>query len=268
MEVYIESVILNNFIMDYMLLLLSRRCLRLGVKRLRIVFSAFLGTVFAIITPLFSMNKAFTFIVKILQGALIVLFCGRFYSIKVYVRCFYLFLFFTFSFGGAVYGLFYLSGIRYDVFLRASDQAIHTVVLSVGFVVFVISDKMIKKLYVRKEVANFMRVCELEINGKKYKANGFLDSGNRLRYKNEPVIISSPDFSLKLKRGGALNGIIPHFVFVSTVVGKRIIPVYKFPKIKIYNGGCSNIIKNVMIGISEDENACGEFDLILGIMFA
>ena len=269
MEVYVEYVVLNNFIIDFLLILSARDVMKLPESKVCSVFSAIVGAVCAVVTPLFKMNAAFTFIVKFFEGALIVLVSGRFPNLRGYIRCFYLFLFFTFAFGGAVFGFFGLIGVDYDVFLMTSSESGFTIILSVVFFTYFILRRLIAKFYKKKEIHNFVRKCEFYLNGKKYSLNGFLDSGNRLKYKGNPVIIASPKLSLRLMKDGAFNGALPRFTTVSTVAGERLLKMYGISMIKIYNDGGWNIISNVMLGLSECEiKSGGEYDLILGTVFA
>ncbi len=270
MEVYIEYVAINNFIIDYMLVSLTRKSMKLPYKRVYVCLAALIGALFAIVTPLLKMNAAFTFITKFFEGALIILISGKFTNFRAYVRSFYLFLFFTFAFGGAVFGAFYLSGASYDVFMRTSPEELTlTVILLIVFALYFITGKVVGKLYKKSEITNFIRKCEFTVGGKTYIANGFLDSGNRLRYKNEPIIIVSQKLSEKLLKDGAFSGVIPRFAGISTIAGERLIKVYKISRIKIYNGKTENIIDNVMLGMTERGVRCGgEYDLILGTVFA
>ena len=116
MVVYVEYVAINNFIIDCLLILSARKAMNLPLNKAFVCLSAAVGAAFAVVTPLLKMNAAFTFVLKFFAGALIVLFSGRFPNFRIYLRCFYLFLFFTFTFGGAVFGEFYFAGISYDVF--------------------------------------------------------------------------------------------------------------------------------------------------------
>ena len=270
MEVYIEYVAINNFLIDYMLVSLTRKSMKLPYKKVYVCLAALVGALFAIVTPLFKMSAAFTFIAKFFEGALIILISGKFTNFRAYVRSFYLFLFFTFAFGGAVFGAFYLSGTSYDVFTRTSPEELTlTIVLVIVFVLYFITGKVIGKLYKKREITDFIRKCEFTVGGKTYVANGFLDSGNRLRYKNEPIIIVSQKLSERLRKDGAFSGVIPRFASVSTIAGERLIKVYKISRIKIYNGNNENIIDNVMLGMTEkDVRSGGEYDLILGTVFA
>ena len=128
---------------------------------------------------------------------------------------------------------------------------------------------LIKKLYKRKEITNFIRKCEFTVGGRIYIVNGFLDSGNRLRYKNDPIIIVSPKFAAKLMKNEVFSLVRPRYSTISTIAGEKVIKIYKISRIKIYNGTSVNIINNVMLGIAEREfMSGGEYDLILGTVFA
>lgn len=269
MEVYVEYVALNNFIIDFLLISSARDIMKLPESKACAFFSAFLGALCTVITPLLKMNSAFTFIVKFFEGALIVLFSGKFPNLRSYIRCFYLFLFITFAFGGAVFGFFGLIGADYDVFLRTPSESGFTIILAIVFFTYFVLRRLISKLYKKKEIHNFVRKCEFCLNGIKYSANGFLDSGNRLKYKGNPVIVVSPELSARLIKNGAFKGLMPRFTSVSTVAGERLLKMYEIREIKIYNDGGWNIVNNVMLGLSECEiKSGGEYDLILGTVFA
>lgn len=270
MEVYIEYVAINNFLIDYMLVSLTRKSMKLPYKRAYVFLAAIAGAFFAIITPLFRMNAAYTFIAKFFEGAFIILISGKFTNVRAYIRSFYLFLFFTFAFGGAVFGTFYLCGTSYDVFIRTSPEELTlTIILVIVFTVYFITGKVVGKLYKKREITDFIRKCEFTVGGKTYVVSGFLDSGNRLRYRNEPIIIVSQRLSEKLRKDGAFSGVIPRFASISTIAGERLMKVYKISRIKIYNGNEENIIDNVMLGMTEkDVRSGGEYDLILGTVFA
>lgn len=270
MVVYVEYVAINNFIIDCLLILSARKAMNLPLNKAFVCLSAAVGAAFAVVTPLLKMNAAFTFVLKFFAGALIVLVSGKFPNFRIYVRCFYLFLFFTFAFGGAVFGAFYFAGISYDVFSRTTPaESVLTIILLIVFVMYFVACALIKKLYKRKEIANFIRKCEFTVGGRIYIVNGFLDSGNRLRYKNDPIIIVSPKFAAKLMKNEVFSLVRPRYSTISTIAGEKVIKIYKISRIKIYNGTSVNIINNVMLGIAEREfMSGGEYDLILGTVFA
>lgn len=78
LRVYIEVVILDNFLMDYFLLYALAQCFVPRPKTYRLVLSALLGTVYAVLAPL----KAFLFlqsaVCKVASSAVMVwMACGR-----------------------------------------------------------------------------------------------------------------------------------------------------------------------------------------------
>ena len=96
MAVYLEYVFLDNFIIDCILITLARKGLKLQTKKLRTTLSALFGATVAVLLPLLKLGVAIGFALKMPIGLLIVLLSGKFRNIKEYVKCFYLFLFFTF----------------------------------------------------------------------------------------------------------------------------------------------------------------------------
>lgn len=65
MEVYIEYVITDNFIIDYFLLSLALKYSKAHVNKKRIALSAVIGTIAAVLMPIFNASAAIKFFIKI-----------------------------------------------------------------------------------------------------------------------------------------------------------------------------------------------------------
>ena len=108
MTVYVEYVVLDNLVIDFLLLILSFRVCRVDINRWKILFGACLGTAFAIVFPLIRINGMLLFLLKIMVGELIVFVSARFKSCGEFLKTFAVFLVFTFSSGGALIGVCFL----------------------------------------------------------------------------------------------------------------------------------------------------------------
>ena len=270
MIAYVEYVLADNFVIDCMLIKIARRTLKLETKKTGVIFSACIGSIFAALLPLFKLNDGFSLIVKLLIGLLMVFVSGKFNDFKSYVRCFYVFLFMTFLFGGAVFAFFYAFGVDFDKWTYSNDSGLPLcVILVVVWIVYLVAKRLIKIIYGKKEIAEFVRKCKIYIGDRTLVANAFIDSGNRLKYDDSPVAICSEEFSGLLKKSGALKGRFSDCVMLSTVSGKKLVTVYKIDKMEIYNGEKPNIIYNVIIGLtSSDFKSKGEYDLLISPIFA
>ena len=267
MVVYLEYVFLDNFLIDAMLILLARKSFRLKVKKGMICLSAFVGAFFSVITPFFNLSMGLAFLLKMPIGVLIVLCSGRFRSLKEYVKCFYLFLFFTFLFGGIVTAFFWGFGLSFDPINYSHGSEVPLfLVLGLVFLGYLFCQKIIGDIYKRKVVSNFIINCKIESDGKIFDFLGYLDSGNSLCYKptGSPIVLCSQKIGEKLKKECSILDFAHDVVTVATVAGKSLVPIYKIEKFWIYNGENPNILYNVMLGVVKGEFSSGEeYDLLL-----
>ncbi|HBF86456.1 MAG TPA: hypothetical protein DDW54_02115 [Clostridiales bacterium] len=269
MEVYVEYVLADNFIIDLILVYLARISLKLDVKKARLFLSAALGAAVAAVFPLLDINGGFLLIIKFVSALLIVAASGKFAKKKQFIFCFYLFLFYTFLFGGAVLAAFFALGIDINVWTYSSSVPVG-IIFAVVFFLFFGTVRLIKIFTAEKTVSDFSRKCAVIIGGIKFSVTGFIDSGNRLSYgrTGSPIALCSPSFKKKLLRSGALEKVVFDEVSFKTAAGKSYMKVFKAEKFLIYNGNDANIINSVMVGLPDGDVGGTDYDLVLGAIFA
>ena len=118
MQVYIEYAFLDNFIIDFILLKLSYTCARVKTSVLRLFVATIVGTMFAIVVPLFSLNNIVLLPLKLFVGVLIVYIGAIFNNFKHYVISTFYFFAFTFLSGGVIIAVFNLALIDYKVYFN------------------------------------------------------------------------------------------------------------------------------------------------------
>ena len=101
MEIYIEYVLIDNLVINYLILLLVKKTMKLKTNKLKMILSSLLGAVVAIILPLFDLPGLISVIVKIALGVIMLLTLTRFYKFKEFVFSFLLFLGYTLFLVGA-----------------------------------------------------------------------------------------------------------------------------------------------------------------------
>ena len=273
MVVYVEYVLTDNLIIDFLLLTLARKTYKLPVNFLRTAVSSVLGALLALAFPLLNrFGGGWIFLLRLVSGLLLILMAGKFKNFKEFIFCYYLFIFYTLLFGGSVAAAFYLTGIKYDVLtgVNAADFPLGFSV-AVCSIIFLAVNKAIKALYRRKDIVRFTVDCAVCMLGESYPLKGFIDSGNRLVYKKtgSPVILCSPSAAKKIFFKNDLSALALGDMEINTVAGKSFIKIYKLDKIVIYRGDAPNIINNVVMGLSEvgfDNDR--DFDLILSPILA
>ncbi len=99
MQVYIEYAILDNFFVDYFLLRQAAVLLRVPFKKRRLILSSVIGTVVAVVLPLFDLPTVVGFILKILLGTVISFTAVNHRNFLGYIKYFNVFFLLTFFLG-------------------------------------------------------------------------------------------------------------------------------------------------------------------------
>lgn len=271
MEVYIEYLLLDNFVIDGVISALTLKALRLSVKKWRIALAAAFGTAAAFLIPLIRLHAALLLVIRILTGAAMAFLIYNHKSFKRYFICFLIFMLITFILGGACLGILFLAGA--DITSAAmldyqSGVPIGLIVLAVAITVFFVRWLC---LYFNKskDIAGFIRRAELHINGGSVSFDAFIDSGNQLYDSGSglPVVIVESTLLIGLLKN-TLSNLLNydakegpkstlkngHYIEYSTLNGKNTrLLVFRPDKLVIYSQGQANIIYDVMIGIYNDK---------------
>ncbi len=192
MEIYIEYAILDNLLIDYLLLKETAVFLKVKTKKLKLIFSAILGTIVAVVLPLFKIEKVFLFLIKILTALIMAVFAVNHKSAKSYLLYFNVFLLATFLLGGACFGVLSIFGINYS--LEAYYQAkIIPVGLTIflGYLFIVLTKRFVKENFKSAKIAKTLIKCKIVVDGLNFPFNAFFDSGNFLKDEKTglPIVI-------------------------------------------------------------------------------
>lgn len=265
MSVYIEYAIIDNLIIDYLLLKSTFYIIKQKVKILRIILTAVLGTVTAILLPLTGLNALLNFFIKILLAFVMIFLAGEYKSIRAYFLALSVFLALTFVSGGAVIAMLYALNLDF-VFKNASISYKAEIPLSAIILIAVIITKICVKIahsvYKKKNIFPFIRKTEIIVKGKPFSMTGFIDSGNRLFDKKtgSPIIIISEKTFKKLNMMFYVGKPYGKLDF-STVSGDGQMPVYSIDEVIVY--GVEKIVYDyVYLGVSKMVYT-GDYDVIL-----
>ena len=271
MNVYIEYLFLDNFVIDGVISVLTLKALRLSVKKWRIALAAAFGTAAAFLLPLIHIHAVLTFIIRMSVGAGMAFLIYDHKSFKRYFICFLVFMAVTFILGGACLGILFLTGA--DITNAAtlnyqSSVPIGLIVLTVTVAAFSVR-KLCLFLNKSRDISGFIRQAELHINGESAKFDAFIDSGNQLYDTGSglPVIIVENTILMRLLKNTLTDMIGPdskdkpksilqnsHYIEYSTLSGKKTrLLVFRPDKLVIYSGGQANIIYDVMVGLYNDK---------------
>ncbi len=265
MQVYIEYAIIDNLIIDYLLLKTATRCALVKTSFLRLFLSAVIGTVVAVILPLFNFDGISLIIIKLSLGGLMVLIGGSYLTCKKYLLTTLIFFALTLLCGGFIIALFNFALIDYNEFFLSNYDSLMPIGLTVALVY--LSTKtvvyIVVKLLKERSLRPFLRQCVVIVNKKRFSVKGFIDSGNSLYAPKSglPIIVCSNALFEKLKEVNVRESISS--VEFETVSGTSKMQLYLIDKLMIYNGLKVNIFNNVLIGVTPHGFNSSSYELLL-----
>lgn len=200
MELYIEYVILDNWVIDYMILKLLETTIGNKIAKKNKIFVCVLGVFFATFMPFLYKFQLVVGMYKILVSIILVMCIKKYNKLKDFATYYFLFIAYTFLIGGVILGVISLLGIKYtmsNVIIFNFNFPIGVFLLIILFVLKLIKMTLnIIKSKLRK--AGFMYEIMLQDNGKEVLCCGFFDSGNNVVVNGKGVSIISINLFLKL----------------------------------------------------------------------
>ena len=275
MEVYIEYVILDNLIIDYLIIFFTRMFLSYKLSKVNVLISVGFGVVSAVVLPLFSIKIIYLFFIKIMTGLLIVLFLKKYANFRQYLTTCIVFFTLTFLFGGLCIGINEMFGIKTtggQVLINgfAFPVSIFVLFASIYLYLFI---HLVRYTKYRNKLSNFYFDVQITLNNKTYFLRGYLDSGNKLLDDNSPVVMIPfktfarifKEYPLeKIPLGRAPNN--PHYLSTFSVGDVNKLLVLEIDKLSIKNNEKNKEYTNVKLGLSK-VNFSSDFDLLLHSSF-
>ena len=254
MTVYIEYVLIDNFVIDYLLLKATFAITGSNFSRWRLFLCAFLGAGFALVLPLLQFNQIIVGAIKVAFGLIMVAIAVKHRSKKEFYINLVVFFALTFATGGIIIGVFMLFGLNYS-----AEISIAVMVIPVYLVIRALTG-VVKFIYRRKSVMT--GVCETEIcvYGNSKKGKGFFDTGNALYDGESPVIVCGVAFAKGLIDGALTKPI--RRIRVQTVAGAKQLTAIKTEWVKIYISDKLHIFNNVTLCVTKNSVGAG-YDVIL-----
>lgn len=241
MTVYIEYVLINNFVIDFLILKTTSFLRARKTKTIKTILGGIFGASVSLFYPLIETHSLLLVALKFLVACFIVLISLQNKSARDFYINLTLFLFTTFFYLGVTTGVLTLLNIDYkkEIFIALSSLPIYF--FSKGIVT------VINYLKNKTKERGFYYDCELTYKNKTLKLAGFLDTGNSLYYQGEPVIIIDKKVFSKL-----IDKEFPKTFYINfqSVGEKKKIPSFRVDRLKIYNGNLENIIDNVIVGVA------------------
>lgn len=193
MTIYVDVVLIENLIMNYIILLATGLILKIKIKHIRLIIGSLLGAIYTIIGYIGILEIYSSFILKIILSIMIVYIAYYPQTLKKMWKELLFFYLTSFVFGGVAFSLIYIVKPQEIIMkngLFLGTYPLKTVILGaiVAFVIIITAFKIIKNKISKKDL-----ICEItvEIEGKKIITKALIDTGNMLKepITNTPVVV-------------------------------------------------------------------------------
>lgn len=261
MIVYVDVLITINFIVDYLLLLISGRLCGTHLNRLRIVIAALVGGISSLILFLPPLTPWINIALKLLTSAALAGIAGGYHSMRSYaVRLFWL-LAVSFVFAGLMLFLilisdgrvgFYQNGVCY--FRISALQMLSGSILA--YIVLLFLQKLGKHGMVSGEEYR----VQITVEGKTGERYGVMDSQNCLidLFTGTPVVIASPRLlgdllppSVERALHTPMEGVPGvRMIVCTTVTGQELLPAFRPQRMLLRTSGRCLLIEDVYIAVT------------------
>lgn len=193
MTIYIDIILMENLIMNFIILYATGLVLKRKIKNIRLILASLLGAVYSLLAYISTFEIYTNMILKIILSILIVYIAFNAQNVKQIGKDLLLFYLISFVFGGAAFALIYIIKPQ-DILMKnglfLGTYPLKTVILGaiIAFVIVITAFKIVKSKFSAKDM-----YCKIKIklNEKQIETNAMIDSGNLLKepITNTPVIV-------------------------------------------------------------------------------
>lgn len=193
MTIYLDLILLENIIMNYIIILTTGMICKTSIKHIRFFLSSLIGALYAIITYVTNLEIYNNQIAKILVSISMVYIAFNPINIKMLFKQIVIFYLTSFCFGGAAYYLLY--NISPNLIKSINGFFIGTYPIKIailggilGFFIINIAFKIIKNKLTKKDI---LYNVEIFYKDRKSSIKVILDTGNLLKdpITKTPVLI-------------------------------------------------------------------------------
>lgn len=182
--IYIDELIMLNFIIDFLILKTTSSILKLNTKTSRLISSSIVGEI-SLLYLFVSFNNIELTLFKLLIGIIMNLISFGYINLKDFIKNLLYFYMFSFFLGGTLYYLKIESLVKYKYYI---------------LLIPIIMNILKKLTYNLKNIIKLRHKVTIYLkNGNVLYLNGYMDTGNTLvdPYTNKNVIIINKDIKEK-----------------------------------------------------------------------
>lgn len=193
MTIYLDVVLIENLIMNYIILYATGIILKNKIKHIRLILASLLGAIYSVIAYIPILKIYSNFILKIILSIIIIYIAYNPQNVKQLWKQILIFYMTSFVFGGAAFALIYIVKPQ-EIFMKnglfLGTYPLKTILLGsvVAFFIIITSFKIVKTKISKKDM--FCKV-KVKINNEILDTQVMIDTGNLLKepITNTPVIV-------------------------------------------------------------------------------
>lgn len=292
MTIYVDIIIIENLIMNYIILYATGLISKSKIYYLRILFASLIGAIYAITEYISKLNIYSNSVIKLILSIIIVFVAFNPQNVKKLCKQLILFYLTTFTFGGVATYLIYVLKpqniiIRNGLYVGTYVLKVIFIGAIVGTIILIIAFKFAKNKITKKDM-----ICKVKIklNGKETILKTMVDTGNMLKepITGNPVIVVERTALYNLMPKEILNNTesilggdfekIPEDIKNEYIPRLKIIPFsslgkqngmlvgIKPEKLEVINEQLEETERNAIIGIyNKSLTKLGEYNALIGI---
>ncbi len=184
--VYADIILIENFLMNYIIIWSSSRYLRIKHTKLKFAVSSLIGALYAVLSYFPQFTSLYSINMKILLSLLMVIVAFTPSTLKEFIRYTGLFYLVSFIFGGAAFGFYYfIRGLKSTVngvsYISKFPVIILLLSISIAYVIVKYCWEFIQYRIRRDKVFIELSIC---MDSKEACMMALVDTGNAL---NDPI---------------------------------------------------------------------------------
>lgn len=279
MTIYLDVVLIQNILMNYIILFVTGFIQKIQMKQLRLILSSSFGGIYAILVYLNIIPIYSNFFMKILLSIIMIYIAFDSPNIKKMLKTILLFYLTSFVMGGCALSLLYIvspESIKFENGVLVGTYPMKIIITAgvIGSIIVQIAFEINKR---QMKKTDMLGVIEISINKKKVKLKSYMDSGNTLKepISKLPVIIVEKEKVSNLVNigidqilGGDENNIdkTKFRIIPFNSIGKQngILIGIKPDFVKITFGDIEKYIEDVIIGIY-DKKISKDYSALVGL---
>lgn len=193
MYIYAEYLVLENAIINYIILYVTKKITRTETSKLRLIIAALVGSFYTLVVFFPSLDFMTKFTVKVAISIFIIILAFNPEKVSSFVRLLSMFYVTTFVFAGAALSLFYIINTDFSVYngiFYIKDFPIRFLILGIAMS-FILIKYVFNYLQIKLGKNDVLTNIIINLNNKQANIVALVDTGNSLKepISQRPVII-------------------------------------------------------------------------------